>query len=55
MGTNSTERMAGLFGPPFCISILKISTTQIFRRSLDFNPFCMIQEHFCLSFEISTN
>ena len=44
-----------LFGPPFRISILKYLWTQIHRHSLDFNAFCMIQEYFSQSLEISTN
>ena len=48
-------RMSELFGPPFCISILKVLWTQILRHSLDFNAFCMIQEYFSQSVEISTN
>ena len=43
-----------LFGPPFCISILKVLQTQILRPSLDFNVFCMIQEYFFQSLELST-
>ena len=37
-------RMSELFGPPFCNLILKVFYSKIFRNSLDFNPFCMIQE-----------
>ena len=48
-------RMPGLFGHPFCISILKVLWTQYLRQSLDFNAFCMIQEYFSQGFEISTN
>ena len=33
--------MSELFGPPFCISILKVLWTQILCHSLDFSPFCM--------------
>ena len=43
---------AGLFGPPFSISILKVFRTQILRHSLDFNVFCMIQEYFSQTFQI---
>ena len=39
---------------PFCISILKVLRTQILRQSLDFNAFCMIQEHCSQSLDIST-
>ena len=35
-----------LFGPSFCIWILKVWWTQIFHNSLDFNAFCMIQAYF---------
>ena len=52
---NQFCRMSELFGPPFCISILKVLWTQILRHSLDFNAFCMIQEYFFQSLEISTN
>ena len=36
-------RKSELFGPRFCISILKVLWTQIFFRSLDFNAFFIIQ------------
>ena len=52
---NQFCRMSELFGPPFCISILKVLWTQILCHSLDFNAFCMIQEYFSQSVEISTN
>ena len=48
-------RKSELFGPRFCISILKTFWTQILCHSLDFNAFYMIQEYFSQSFEISTN
>ena len=54
-GWNQFCRKSELFGPPFCISILKVLWTQIHRHSLDFNAFCMIQEYFSQSLEISTN
>ena len=54
-GGNQFCRKSELFGPPFCISILKVLWTQIHRHSLDFNAFCMIQEYFSQSLEISTN
>ena len=54
-GWNQFRRTAELFGSLFCISILKASRTQILRHSLDFNAFCMIQENFSYTFEISTN
>ena len=44
-----------LFGRPICILISKLLRTHIFRHSLDFNPFCMIQKYFSQSLEISTN
>ena len=40
---NQFCRTAELFGPPFCISILKVLRSQIFCHSLGFNAFCMIQ------------
>ena len=52
---NQFCRMSELFGPPFCISILKVLWTQILRHSLDFSPFCMNEEDFSQSPEISTN
>ena len=54
-GGNQFCRMSELFGPPFCISILKVLWTQILRHSLDFSPFCMNEENFSQSPEISTN
>ena len=42
-GGNQFCRKSELFGPTFCISILKVLWTQIFCHSLDFNLFCMIQ------------
>ena len=53
-GGNQFCRKSELFGPPFCISILKVLSTQFLRHSLDFNAFCMIQEYFSQSLEIST-
>ena len=52
---NQFCRMSELFGPPFCISILKVLWTQIHYHSLDFNAFCMIEEYFSRSVEVSTN
>ena len=46
---------ADLFDPPFCVSISKVSRTQILRLSVDLNAFCMIQEKFSENFEISVN
>ena len=54
-GGNQFCRKSELFGPPFCISILKVLSTQFLRHSLDFNAFCMIQEYFSQSLEISPN
>ena len=54
-GGNQFCRKSELFGPPFCISILKVLWTQFLCHSLHFNAFCMIQEYFSQSFEISTN
>ena len=41
--------MSKLFGPVFCISILKVLYTQILRQSLHFNLFCMNHEFFSQS------
>ena len=54
-GGNQFCRKSQLFGPPFCISVLKVLWTQIHRHSLDFNAFCKMQEYFSQSLEISTN
>ena len=54
-GGNQFCRKSELFGPPFCISILKVLCTQILRHWLDFNAFCMIQERFSQSLGISTS
>ena len=54
-GANQFWRRSELFGPPFCISILKVLQTQILRHSLDFNPFCMIQEYCSQTPKISRN
>ena len=53
-GGNQFCRKSELFGPPFCISILKVLETKTLCHSLDFNAFCMIQEYLLQSFEIST-
>ena len=52
---NQFSRKSELFGPPFCISILKVLCSQIHRHSLDFNALVMIQEYFSQSLELSTN
>ena len=52
---NQFCRMSELFGPPFCIWILKLFETKILRNLLAFNAFCMIQEYFSQGFQISTN
>ena len=44
-----------LFGPPFCISILKVFWTQIHRLPLHLNAFFMTEEHFSQSLEISAS
>ena len=49
------SRKSELFGPPFCISILRDLWFQCHCHSLDSNAFCMIQEYFSQSPEISTN
>ena len=54
-GRNQFCRMSELFRPPFCILILKVLWSQILRQSLQFNVFCMTQEHFSDSLEIFTN
>ena len=45
-GGNPFCRKSELFGPPFCISILKVFQTQILCYSLDINAFCMIRSTF---------
>ena len=52
---NQFCRKSELFAPPFFISMLKVLWTKILRHSLDSNAFCMIEENFCQSLEISTN
>ena len=54
-GENQFYRKFELFGPPFCISILKYSRNQFLRHSLDFIAFCRTQEKFPQTFEISIN
>ena len=54
-GGNQYWRKSELFGPPFCISILKVSRTQILCHSLDLNAFCMIEEYLSQILEICTN
>ena len=54
-GGNQFCRKSELFGPPFCISILKVLWNQIHCNLLDFNAFCMIDEYFSESLQISTN
>ena len=48
-------RKSELFGPPFCISVLKVLWTQILYHALDFNAFCIIQEHYSQTFKVFTN
>ena len=45
-GWNQFSRKSELFGPPFCILILKVFSSQIHRHWLDFNAFCMIKDYF---------
>ena len=52
---NQFWRMSELFGPPFCSSVLKVLLNKLLRHSLYINAFCMIQEYFSQSLEISTN
>ena len=54
-GGNQFWRKSELFGPLFCISILKVFSTEFLRHSLDFNACCMIQEYFCQRPGISSN
>ena len=54
-GGNQFCRMSELFGPTSCISVLKVFQTQTLHHSLYFNVFCVIQECFSKSPEISTN
>ena len=54
-GGNQFCRKSELFGLPFSIWILKVLLTRIHRHSLDLNAFCMIQDYFSQSLEISTN
>ena len=54
-GGNQFCRMSELFGPPFCISILKVFQTQILRHLLALNAFCMIQDYFSQGSQICTN
>ena len=54
-GGNKFCRKSELFGPPFWIYILKFLWPEIHSRSWDFNAFCLIQEYFSQSLEISRN
>ena len=54
-GRNQFRRTAELLRPSFCISILKVSRTQIHCQLLDFSAFCMIQEYLSKSIQISKN
>ena len=54
-GAGQFRKTAELFGPSFCISVLKVSRNQILCHSLDFNAFCMIEEYFYETFKISAN
>ena len=44
-----------IISSPFCISTLKVSWTQFLCHSLDFNAFCMIEEYFSQTLDISRN
>ena len=52
-GGSQLCRTADLFGPPSCVSILKVSSAQILRHSLHIDAFCMIQDSFPQTFEIA--
>ena len=52
---NQFCRKSELFGPLFCMSISKVLLIQILCHSWNFNAFCMIQEYFSQSLEISPN
>ena len=52
---NQFCRKCELFGPPFCMWILKVWWAQFLPHSLAFNAFYMTQEYFSQSLEISTN
>ena len=54
-GENQFCRTAELFGRSFCISMLKVSMTQILHHSLDFKTFHMMREYFSETIQISTN
>ena len=45
-GGNQFCRKSELFGSRFCILVLKVLFTQIYRHSLDFNAFCMFNTTF---------
>ena len=50
-GRNQFSRKSELFSPHFCISVLKVLWTQVFRHSLDFNAFLMMQEYSSRTFK----
>ena len=52
-GGNQFCRMAELFGPSFCICILKVSTTQILCHSLDFNASVWFRRIFLRCFKFA--
>ena len=54
-GENQFCRMSELLRPAFCTLILKVLWTQIFRYSLYFNAFCLIQQYFFRSFGVYRN
>ena len=52
---NQLCKKSELLVPPFNIWILEVLRTQIFRHSVDFKTFYMIQKYFSQSLEISAN
>ena len=56
-GTNSAERLKGwrVIFSSFCITILKVLMTTIFRYSVDLKLFYIIQQYFSKIFQILTN
>ena len=54
-GAKQFYRKFEFFGPRCGIWILKVLSTQIYCRSLEFNEFCMMQWQFSQGLEVSTN
>ena len=52
---NQFCRLSELFGPPFCILVLKVLRTEFLPHSLDFNAFYMIYEHLSQSLQLFVN